>query len=65
MRDRAGHYLLHFVFAHEPMEIFVVVVSTQVRGFEKPITLKLVPLIIPNIRVGAEVTLIDTVTHAS
>ncbi len=32
---------------------------------EEPITPKLVPLVIPKIGVGEEVTLIDIVTHAS
>ncbi len=46
------------------MEIFVVVVSTKVEELEKHIIPKFVPLIIIEIRVGLEVTLIDIVTHA-
>jgi hypothetical protein len=41
-----------------------VVVSNLVEELEEPITPKLVPLAIPNIGVGAKVTLIDTITHA-
>jgi hypothetical protein len=46
------------------VEIFVVVVSTKVEELEKHIIPKFVPLIIIEIRVGLEVTLIDIVTHA-
>ncbi len=49
----------------EPMEILVVVVIIQVKTLEKPVTPKLIPLIIPKIGVGVEVTLIDSITHAS
>jgi hypothetical protein len=31
---------------------------------EEPITPKPIPLVMPKIRVGVELTLIDTVTHA-
>jgi hypothetical protein len=47
------------------MEIHVVVVNTQVGELEKPITPKPIPLTILDIRVGREVTLINTITHAS
>ncbi len=47
------------------VEVLVVVVSIQVEELEKPITPKLVPLAIPKIGVGAQVTLINIVTHAS
>jgi hypothetical protein len=47
------------------MEVLVVVVSIQVEELEEPVTPKLVPLGIPKIRVGVEVTLINIVTHAS
>jgi hypothetical protein len=46
----------------EPMEVLVVS-STQVEVLEEPVILKLVPLNLPEIRVGAKVTLIDNVTH--
>jgi hypothetical protein len=46
------------------VEIFVVVVSTKVEELEKHIIPKFVPLIILEIGVGSEVTLIDIVTHA-
>jgi hypothetical protein len=52
------------VFAHIICEIPIVIVSTRVEGLEEPITPKLVPLFIPKIGVGVEVTLIDTITHA-
>jgi hypothetical protein len=45
------------------MEILVVF-STQVKVWEELVTPKLVPLILPKIKVGAEVTLIDSVIHA-
>ncbi len=47
------------------MEVLVVVVSIQVEELEEPVIPKLVPLGIPKIRVGVEVTLINIVTHAS
>jgi hypothetical protein len=47
------------------VEIHVVVVSTHVEGLEEHVTPKLVPLVIPKIGVGVEVTLIDTITHTS
>ncbi len=46
------------------MEIHVVVVNIQVEELEELVTPKLVPLTIPEIGVGADVTLIDIVTHA-
>ncbi len=46
------------------MEIHVVVVNIQVEELEELVTPKLVPLTIPEIGVGANVTLIDIVTHA-
>ncbi len=49
----------------EPMEILVVVVSIPVKALEKPVTPKPIPLIILEIGVGVEVTLIDSITHAS
>jgi hypothetical protein len=48
----------------EPMEMHVVF-STHVKVLEEPITPKPVPLILPEIRVGIEVMLIDNVIHAS
>ncbi len=49
----------------KPMEVLAIVVSTHVEGLEKPIIPKSIPLIIPKIGVGVEVTLINIVTHAS
>jgi hypothetical protein len=46
------------------VEIHVVVVNIQVEELEELVTPKLVPLTIPEIGVGANVTLIDIVTHA-
>ncbi len=46
------------------MKVPIVVFSTQVEVLEKPITPKLVPLILPDIGVGIKVTLINNVTHA-
>jgi hypothetical protein len=46
------------------VEIHVVVVNIQVEELEELVTPKLVPLTIPEIGVGADVTLIDIVTHA-
>jgi len=43
------------------VEIPIVTISTQVKGLEKPITPKPMPLMILDIRVGAKVTLIDTI----
>ncbi len=48
----------------EFVEVFVVVVNIQVEELEEPITPKPIPLTIPKIRVGVEVTLINIVTHA-
>jgi len=48
----------------EPMEIHVVVVSIQVEALEECLTPKPIPLIIPQIIVGVEVTLIFSITHA-
>jgi hypothetical protein len=42
-----------------------VVFNIHVEVLEEPITPKLVPLILPEIGVGAHVTLIDSVTYAS
>jgi hypothetical protein len=53
------------LFLPEFMEIHVVVVNTQVGELEKPITPKPIPLTILEIRLGREVTLINTITHAS
>ncbi len=47
------------------MEIHVVIVSIQVQGLEKPITSKLIPLVIPKIGARVKVTMVDLVTHAS
>jgi hypothetical protein len=55
---------LHFVFAHIICEVLIVIVTIHVKGFEKSITPKLVPLVIPKIWVGVKVTLVDTMTHA-
>ncbi len=43
------------------MEIPIITMSTQVKGLEKPITPKPIPLMILEIGVGAEVILIDIV----
>ncbi len=55
---------MHFVFAHIICETPIVTVNTHGEGLEEPIIPKLVPLVIPKIGVGVEVTLIDIVTHA-
>ncbi len=47
------------------VEVFVVVVSFHVKELEKHVTPKLVPSPIPQIGVGVEITLIQTITHAS
>ncbi len=47
----------------EFVEIPIVVVSIQVEGLEEHVTPKLVPLVIPKIGVGVEVTLIDIIKH--
>jgi hypothetical protein len=47
------------------MEVLVVLVSIQVEELEEHVFPKPVPLTIPKIGVGAEVTLINIVTHAS
>jgi hypothetical protein len=52
------------LFLPKFMEIHVVLINTQVGELEKPITPKPVPLTILEIRVGREVTLINTITHA-
>ncbi len=46
------------------VEIPIVVVNTQVEALEKLIIQKLITLIIPNIGIGIEVTLIDNIAHA-
>jgi hypothetical protein len=46
------------------MEISIVFVSTSIEELEELVTPKLVPLAIPKIGVGANVTLINTITHA-
>jgi len=46
------------------MEILIVVIMIHVKALEKPIASKPIPLIIPKIGVGIEVTLIDSITHA-
>jgi hypothetical protein len=46
------------------VEVLVVILNTQVEGLEEPVIPKLVSLIILEIGVGVEVTLIDIVTHA-
>jgi hypothetical protein len=46
------------------VEVFVVVVSTQVEALEEIVIPKPIPLVILDIGVGAKVTLIDNVTHA-
>jgi hypothetical protein len=55
---------LHFVFTHIICEIPIVIVIIHVEGLEELITPKLVPLVLPKIGVGVEVTSIDTITHA-
>jgi hypothetical protein len=49
----------------EHVEILVVIVIIQVKTLEKLVTPKLIPLIILEIKVGVEVTLIDSITHTS
>ncbi len=41
------------------------VVSTQVKALEELIIPKSIPLVLPKIRIGIEVTLIDSLTHVS
>ncbi len=41
------------------------VVSTQVKALEELIIPKSIPLVLPEIRIGIEVTLIDSLTHVS
>jgi hypothetical protein len=45
----------------EYVEIPIVTINIQVEGLEKPTTPKPIPLMILDIRVGAKVTLIDTI----
>jgi len=45
------------------VETLVVVVSTQVKELEELVFPKPIPLVIPEVGVGAEVTLIGIVTH--
>jgi hypothetical protein len=47
------------------MEVFVIVVNTKVEELEEYVIPKPIQLVIPKIGVGAKVTLIDIVTHAS
>jgi hypothetical protein len=49
----------------EFVETLVVVVSTQVKELEELVFPKPIPLVIPEVGVGAELTLIGIVTHAS
>jgi hypothetical protein len=46
------------------MEISIVIVSTPIEELEELVTFKLIPLAIPKIGVGGNVTLINTITHA-
>jgi hypothetical protein len=46
------------------VEVHVIAVSIQVEGLEEPVTPKPIPLMILEIGVGTEVTLIDIVTYA-
>jgi hypothetical protein len=46
------------------MEVLVVVVNILVETLEEFIVPKPIPLIIPEIGIGKEVTLIDTIAHA-
>ncbi len=48
----------------EPMEIHVVDVNIQVEESKGRVTFKLIPLAIPHIKIGVQVTLIDIITHA-
>jgi hypothetical protein len=57
-------FLIPLPLPTKPVEVFVVVSSIQVEVLEEPITLKPIPLVLPEIRVGVEVTLIDSVIHA-
>jgi hypothetical protein len=47
------------------MEVFFVVVNTRVEALEELVTVKPIPLIILEIGIGEEVTLIDIIAHAS
>jgi hypothetical protein len=49
----------------ELVEILVMVVSIQVKALEEPIIPKPMPLVILEIGIGIEVTLINSITHAS
>jgi len=49
----------------EPAKILVVVVNIQIKALEKHVTPRPIPLVILEIGVGVEVTLIDSITHAS
>jgi len=64
LEEQNFHCFLHFVFAHIICDVLIVIVTIHVKRFKKSITPKLVPLIIPKIWVGVEVTLVDTMTHA-
>jgi hypothetical protein len=44
------------------MEVFIVVVNIQVEALEELITPKPIPLVILEIEIGIEITLIDTIT---
>jgi hypothetical protein len=57
------HYTL--LLPIKPMKTPIIVSSIQVEILGEHVTPKLVPLVLPNIRVGAKVTLINNVTHAS
>ncbi len=46
------------------MEVFVVIVSIQVKALEKLVIPKPIPLIILEIRLSTKVILIDNITHA-
>jgi hypothetical protein len=46
------------------MEIHVVDVNIQVEESKGRVTFKLIPLAIPQIKIGVQVTLIDIITHA-
>ncbi len=54
---------MYFILPIEHVEVLVVIFNIHVETLEKPIIPKSIPLIIPKIKVGALLTLIDSITH--
>jgi hypothetical protein len=54
-----------FFFPTKLVEVFVIVVNTHVEKLEEHVTPKPIPSIIPQIGVGVEINLINTIKHAS